>query len=473
MSTNQSFRIVHSNDIHGRIDGLARMVTLVKQLRAEYAPFPVLYLDGGDVEDSSVRLSNLTKGRAMHQLLHVAGCDAAAVGNGGILHYGYQVLPAYRAASCFPQLLANLRLPDGSIPPGGQATALLQVGAIHLGIIGLSENLHQFYTTLYGMQERSPVPLVRELATQLRQEGADCVILLSHMGLGNDRMLAEQLQDEIPLIIGAHTHDVLMGGEHVGDVFIVQTGAYAQYLGCLDLHWDGSRLQIKQVQMLPITEALPPAPEIYAEVTRIEEEMAQTQSEEMREILAELAEPLTFAEDRECGTANLMADMLRARMNADVAVITSGAAFSAPLDAGPLTRERLYEVCSSPANPGVVTMTGVQLSTMIAYGVNPETAARRPRPFHGQVQGFLHLSGATIEKGTILVAGAPLHLSKTYRVAGSDWELGPYGGYAKPEWNLHPTYEMPTILREALADYLRNQKTPITLLMGRLGSLRD
>lgn len=170
-------------------------------------------------------------------------------------------------------------------------------------------------------------------------------------------------------------------------------------------------------------------------------------------------------------TAVGKADMLRVRMNADVAIVTAGVAFSAPLGAGPLTRERLYEVCSMPANPGVVEMTGEQLHAVIMYGMKPETAARHPRPLHGQAQGFLHISGATIEKGTIQVAGVPLNLSKTYRVAGSDWELGPYGGYAKPEWNLQPTYEMPTILREALADYLRNQKSSITVSMGRLGPL--
>jgi 2',3'-cyclic-nucleotide 2'-phosphodiesterase (5'-nucleotidase family) len=469
MSTNQSFRLVHSNDIHGKIDGLARIAELVKTLRAEYEPLPVLYFDGGDIEDSSVRLSNLTQGRGMHRLLRVAGCDAAAVGNGGILHYGYHVLKDYAQLAHFPQLLANLRLPNGSLPSGAQATACFQVGTIQLGVIGLSENLHQEYTTLYGMQEYAPVPLVRELAAQLRLEGADCVILLSHMGLENDRMLARELQEEIPLIIGAHTHDFLPEGEWVGKVLIVQTGAYAQHLGCLDLAWDGSQLQLKKLQMFPITEALPAAHEIYEEAARIEQEIMETLSEEMREILADLAESLTFSEESECGTANLVADMLRARMKADVALIAAGVAFSTPLAAGPLTRERLYSTCSAPANPAVVEMTGEQLYLMIEYGTQPETAARRPRPLHGQAQGLLHLSGATLKEGKILIADKPLDLNQTYRVAGSDWELGPYGGYVHPEWKLNPTFENSIVLREALADYLHLQKGKIEAPKSRLG----
>jgi hypothetical protein len=60
MSINQPFLLLHSNDIHGHIDELTRIATLVRQLRAENSDMPVLYLDGGDSEESSVRLSNLT-----------------------------------------------------------------------------------------------------------------------------------------------------------------------------------------------------------------------------------------------------------------------------------------------------------------------------------------------------------------------------------------------------------------------------
>jgi 2',3'-cyclic-nucleotide 2'-phosphodiesterase (5'-nucleotidase family) len=47
----QSLIILHSNDIHGRIAGLARIATLVEQVRAEHPDIPVLYVDGGDIEE--------------------------------------------------------------------------------------------------------------------------------------------------------------------------------------------------------------------------------------------------------------------------------------------------------------------------------------------------------------------------------------------------------------------------------------
>ena len=40
-------------------------------------------------------------------------------------------------------------------------------------------------------------------------------------------------------------------------------------------------------------------------------------------------------------------------------------------------------------------------------------------------------------------------------MAGTDWELGTYGGYARPEWKLDVTYDGTTIIREAIEDHLR------------------
>lgn len=114
--------ILHSNDIHGHIENLARITTIIEKVKAENPGVPVLYLDGGDVEETSQRLSNLTRGIAMHRLLNIAGCDAAAVGNGGLARYSPAILPEYASAGRYPLLLANLRQPDGSLLEGVQAT---------------------------------------------------------------------------------------------------------------------------------------------------------------------------------------------------------------------------------------------------------------------------------------------------------------------------------------------------------------
>src|SRR5262249_51515430 len=84
----QRLILLHSNDIHGRVTGLARIATLVAQTRYAHPEIPVLYFDLGDIEDTTNRLSNLTKGVAMHRLLSTAGCNAAVIGNATTIRYG-------------------------------------------------------------------------------------------------------------------------------------------------------------------------------------------------------------------------------------------------------------------------------------------------------------------------------------------------------------------------------------------------
>lgn len=454
--------ILHTNDIHGRVEGLSRIASLLERIRAENRDVPVLCFDLGDSEDYSNRLSNLTKGAAMHRLLSAIGCDAVVVGNGAIPRYGPGVLKDHASASRYPHLLANLRLADDSFIPGTRPTALLDLGDLRLGLIGVTVEMPS-YARFFSLRTVPAIPLIRDLAAGLRSEGADAVILLSHLGLAGDRELAEELQEDVALIVGGHSHDLLPEGEWVGDVLIVQAGHYAEHLGRIDLTWDGEKLRATRATVLPVADTTPPSARFLAEAEVIEAGVERY----LDEIIGELVVPLDFATDRECGVANLMADALRQRMNAEVGVLVAGQAFSGPLPAGPLRRATLWDVCPSPANPGVVTLTGSQLVELVARGLDPERAAEQPRPLRGKAQGLMHLSGAVVRDGRLLVGGQLVEPEREYRVAGSDFEFEADWGYTDSHWELHPSYDVPIILREALEEYLANH-SPVNVESGRL-----
>jgi 2',3'-cyclic-nucleotide 2'-phosphodiesterase (5'-nucleotidase family) len=463
-----SLTILHTNDIHGRIEGLARIATLVEQIRAAQSNRPVLYVDAGDSEETANRLSNLTKGTAMHRLLSAAGCDAATVGNAAPLRYGHQVLLDHAAAADYPLLLANMRLPDGSPVPGVQLTALHELGGVRIGLLGVTAPMEGDYEKWLGLTMPPLLPLIRELVASLRQDGAEIVVLLSHLGLEADRDLAAGLQSVVDIIIGAHSHNLLSAGERIGNLLVVQAGEYAEHLGRIDLAWDGEQLTELRAAVLAVPETTPQSPRVLDEVAAIEVEVAHF----LDEVIGELAAPLDFASDHECGVGNLVADMLRERMDADVALVAVGQAFAGPLPSGPLKRITLWEMCSSPANPGVVALTGARLQELIARGLDPAYAAERPRQLRGAARGLLHLSGARIYDRQLMVGGQPIDPKCEYRVAGTDWEFEHYGGYAPREWGLQPHYNMPTILREALEEYLHNHR-PIRVEMGRLGGTAE
>lgn len=442
--------ILHTNDVHGRVEALAQVATLVERARAEERDALVVYVDAGDVEETTTRISNLTKGAAMHRLLNAAGCEAAAVGNAAWLRYGPQVVAEHAAVARHPLLLANLRRPDGELIEGARSHVLLERGEVRLGLIGVTDPWPPV-DRLFGLHSLDPAPVVRDLAAALVREGADVVLVLSHLGLAADRKLAGRLQGKVTAVIGAHSHDLLPVGEWVGNVLIAQAGQYAEHLGRIELVLDGAARAV-DVRVDPVPVETPPLAAVLLEERAIEPELDAFLSG----VVGELVEPLDYAYDRECAAASFMADVVRERMRADVGLAAAGLAFDGPLPAGSLRRETLWEMCSSSGNPAAASLTGAQLRAMIARGLDPSLAAdTSARALRGRRRGLLHVSGAEVRDGELLVDGVPVEDGRAYRVAGSDWELEPYGGYVDEAWGLEDVeYDLPTIMREAVEDHL-------------------
>ncbi|HEX6798704.1 MAG TPA: bifunctional UDP-sugar hydrolase/5'-nucleotidase [Ktedonobacterales bacterium] len=458
----QRLVIFHLNDLHGRVEQLARAATVIERAREDLAT-PVLFFDAGDSEETSVRLSNLTKGVALHRLLSAAGCDAAAVGNAALPRYGPAVLADEAAVARYPLLLANVVLDDGEAILGTRPAALLPVRDMRLGLIGVTVDDPGIYDGYFGLRSLPLLPTIRELAAQLRQDGAQAIVLLSHLGLPADREAAGELQGVVDLIVGGHTHDLLPEGERVGTVAIAQAGQYGEHLGRIELLWDGAGLHVERMGVLPLGPDIPPAPVVLEAIAAAEADVGAF----MDEVIGELAAPLDFAEDRECGVGDLMADVVRERMGAEVGVVVVGQAFTAGLPGGALRRLALWEVCTSPANPALTTLTGEQLLALVRRGLDPDFARERPRILREQPRGLMHLSGAEVRDGRLLVGGEPVDPARRYCVAATDFELERYGGYAPAEWGLEMRLDVPTILREALEPYLALY-WPLTVPMGRI-----
>lgn len=430
--------ILHTNDIHGRVEALARIATLVERARAETSD-PVLYLDVGDAEDTTNRLSNLTKGVGIHRLLRVAGCDAVAVGNAVVLRYGAEPLVDQIAVSGYPHLAANL-FHEGKPVAGAQPRALVDAGGIRVGLIGLSPtSFRDLYESFWGYELPDPAPLVREHAAALRSEGAEVVVLLSHLGLPDDRELAAELASDVDLVLGAHSHSLLPEGEVVEGLTLAHAGEYGEHLGRVELTV-GDGVRVERVGVEAVTELTPMHPAVVVELKAAEQEL----EEFLGQIVGVLPEELDLAYDRDCRAVAFMAEVVRERMAADVGLATAGSSFVRPLAAGPLARGALWDACPSTANPGVTSMTGAQLQDLLRRGREPEFARETPHSLRGAARGLIHLSGAE-----------SLDPARIYCVAGSDVELHPAGGYALEEWGLEVTYDLPTIMREAVEEHLR------------------
>lgn len=443
-----TLELLHWNDVHGRFDGLARLSARARAIRAA-APHPVLVLDGGDVEDTSVRLSALTYGVAGWRLLKAAGVDAGVVGNGGMLRYGPHLLPRYADALGSPPLVCDLETTSGATPDGAASSRIVRAGDLRVGIIGATDYYPQYDT--FGLRERGRVTAVRREADLLREAGADVVVLLSHAGINHDRGLSWSLRSKVDVIIGGHTHDVLTEGDRSQGVPIAQAGCYAEHLGRVLLEVDEAGVRVTSMQLERVATTGPADPAVIDELAACERDL----DDWLAEPVGRLTAPAHHAPVGRCGVSALVAEALLHHEPGDLALLIA-AQCTAGLPAGTVTRGDVWSATSSPANLATATLTGAELHSVFRRGLSEEYASTVPRTFRGRPYGRLQYVGAEVRGAEVRVAGRPVDPDRAYRVIGTDTELSAYGGLlpADPD---DLEVRTPAILPELVEAYLSDR----------------
>ncbi|MCG6872468.1 MAG: bifunctional metallophosphatase/5'-nucleotidase [Gammaproteobacteria bacterium] len=220
-----SFTVIAVNDIYriegvknGAAGGLARVRSLRKQLEARGEE--VLVLHAGDALFPSL-LSRVYKGAQMIDILNGLDGDNEAFDPRFFITFGNHEFDRARAKhapelrqrlqdSQFTWLNANVHFAQDSAgqslmaAPNHVATQIVEAGGIKVGIFGLTSDVKiPEYVT--GIE--NPVAAARRASGELRAAGAEVVIALSHLDMGQDVKLIEALGDDGPdLIFGGHEH---------------------------------------------------------------------------------------------------------------------------------------------------------------------------------------------------------------------------------------------------------------------------
>ncbi|MEK7809046.1 MAG: metallophosphoesterase, partial [Chloroflexota bacterium] len=130
--------ILHTNDIHGRLDQMPRLATLIARERslARDEGRHVLLLDAGDSSERSIWESSITKGRANFIMLEAMGYDASTVGNGETFQWGLGALAKLVESVHFPVLAANLFAMDSDQPPvpGLKSHAIFEIEKLKIAV---------------------------------------------------------------------------------------------------------------------------------------------------------------------------------------------------------------------------------------------------------------------------------------------------------------------------------------------------
>jgi 5'-nucleotidase len=465
--------ILHTNDLHARIEQLPFISAMVKRIRAQVASQGghSLLWDAGDAEDRVLLESDVTKGAAIVAMMNAVGYDAAVAGNSAIVTYGPDNLSRLAEVARFPILAANLSWSDsGQLVEGAVPYRVWELGEVKLGIIGVTALSNAF--AIFGARSFEPVPVVRELAEHLREQETSIIAVLSHLGLEQDKALAQEV-DGLHLIVGGHTHDTLEEPLLVNGTMIAQAGAYGNHLGRIDLDVDPSSAAIlrKEGRLIAVDTS-----EADARVVEAIEEQVQRVQEMLSRSVGQTASFLDLNYFQECALGNFLADVLRDRMQADLAFVVTGMLDEA-IRAGMITFGDLCRASSSTANPARAELTGSEILNALNYGLRPEVMQERPPPLRGNAQGILQVSGLKVtydpygqshEQVTeVLVGTEPLELGRRYSVAATDWELGDLTEYTQIDQR-EVSYDVPTILREAMEEYLLEHSPVSVTVEGRI-----
>ena len=436
--------ILHTNDLHGRIEKLPRIATIIREQRAqaEAAGRRVLVVDGGDSEDETLLESAATRGVAVMRLLNAVGYDVAALGNAVVIRYGPDALTAEAQVANFPILGANFRWADGCLVEGSADRLILDLDGFHLGLTGATADFKEpHFGDIYrsfGLAVQDHFEAIAEQVALLWAEGAHAVGVISHMGYGDgphrgDLKLVEKTPG-LAFIVGGHSHTLLESPHVVNGTPIVQTGDYGRFVGHLDLTIDPDTGQTVAHHgvLIPVTDDVPPAPDVTAAIEAMRADVARV----LDEPLGSLAQPLDLADDRECGVGDWLADRLRAHMGAEIGLVFTGL-LRQPLPAGIVTRRMRYMTCATGANPCRTELTGAQILTMLDHALDPQRSSLKPPPLRGQAWGILQVSGLTLDVNPLaeqgqrvrqaLVGGEPLDPARRYLVATTDAEVSNFG----------------------------------------------
>ena len=185
--------------------------------------------------------------------IDAAGYDAQGIGNREF-HYLYSLLAARARAMRHPLVCSNLIDTCRRPLPFLQSLTLERDGwRVRLfALLVVQYPAGSPWERVFGWRFLDPFATARRVAAGTAP--GETLIVLSHLGLRDDRRLAREVP-RLDLILGGHSHDTLPAPEVVGGVPIVHAGPYGRYVSCTELERDGERTRLRSGELLPLLRA--------------------------------------------------------------------------------------------------------------------------------------------------------------------------------------------------------------------------
>ena len=404
-------RILHYADVENAYDTperVGRLASAVDALRD--TPEPTLVTGGGDNTAPGV-LSMACEGAQAQDFFDAVDPDAEVFGNHDFDHG----LGAARRVACeFPGawLNANAYL-DGERFAAAHTTptTLLDAGDAAVGLVGVTaESTPEINPVADELVVGDAVDAVRDAERDLRDAGADLVVVVSHRG--DDEDLARETS--VDAVLGGHEHDELV--ERVDGTLVARPGSGGHTLLEVTLGDGEPTATHRETADYPVDESV---------ASSLRERMDETGlSETVVHVDGPVRRTERHLQGGESPVGNFVADALRSAGDADVGLVVGGIRQDDPLD-GDVTVADLHGLCPFDNDVLVAEVDG---ATLLDASADLQLAARYPDDV--PPWWFGHVSGAEIvyddRDYSVVeahVGGEPVHPGETYEVALSDYHV--------------------------------------------------
>lgn len=435
--------VLSINDFHGTLTetgekdknmGAAKLVSALNSLSDEN----VIIVSAGDNYNGSA-LSNLLYGAPVNDMFKNAGITLSAVGNHEF-DWGTDKIKDW-SNDGVEFLAANIvEKETGLTPDWATPYEIVDVNGVNVGFIGLTTPETAYKTTPAFVEDLTflnPTEVATKLVPEVRDAGADVVILLSHIGSyqdadGNITFETDGVGLEnagADAIITAHSHKTVSG--FVGETPVVQAYYNGRSVGTLDIELDENN------EIISIT---PSVNELYKNKTSYEDDAdtKTTVDGYLEEVAPILDKELGVAKTTMTRSAEELsplgewtANVMLEASGADIAATNAGG-IRAEIEEGPITMGTMYTVMPFDNVNSVWEMKGSDIKDLFEYGF--DNTINDPNTSFMQFAGVYVEYNTNGEKGNrveklTLYDGTEVQPDETYTVVTNDFMASGGDGY--------------------------------------------
>ena len=424
--------ILHLNDVHCGVNDNIGYDGFVLYRDELYEKYPnIISVDVGDHIQGGT-LGSISEGSAIINIMNKVGFDVAILGNhefdygiDQLSKLGETITSKYISSNfCYKKNKTSVYNPYKIIEKGGKKIAFIGVltpltfSKTYLSTLRDS-NGDAIYDFLTGNNTQELYDRVQENVNKVRkEEGADYVILLTHIGMELEQYTSDKLLSKIEnvdAVLDGHTHLIYNTTKkdiNTKDIHISQTGTKLQSIGKLIIKNDGT-IASEIIQVIPEpsdkTNAIKltrGGKEIWVnkDMNTFINDIFNVYKNELSILYGSSEYDLVIRPEgttdshfiycryQECTVGNLLADAFKSAGKSDAAILNGGGVRSG-INKGDLTRSQIMSVAPFFNNLIVKMLPGQCILDALEFGVSKHPSASG---------GFPQVSGISYDIDTSL-----------------------------------------------------------------------